>query len=133
MGRFWRGGGTVGRPSIHSMRTIWDGIQYQATAGCPWRMLPTDFPPFTTVQYHFYRWRDSGVLFAINDALVAAVGAAPRPSVMPLAATIDGQSGHLLALCAAASSAFVTPPCAADQATGSSRNFRTPASVGSEK
>ena len=115
------------------MRTIWDGIQYQATAGCQWRMLPKDFLSFTTVQYHFYRWRDSGVLFVINEALVAASCILDGRDAAPTAAIIDSQSGHLLALCAAASSAFVTPPCAADQATGSSRNFRTPASVGSEK
>ncbi len=72
IGPFLARASRVGRPSIHSMRTIWDGIQYQATAGCQWRMLPKDFPPFTTVQYHFYRWRDSGVLFLINEALVAA-------------------------------------------------------------
>ena len=92
LGRFWRGGGTVGRPSIHSMRTIWDGIQYQATAGCPWRMLPTDFPPFTTVQYHFYRWRDSGVLFVINEALVAASRIVEGRDAAPTAAIIDSQS-----------------------------------------
>ena len=92
MGRFWRGGGTVGRPSIHSMRTIWDGIQYQATAGCPWRMLLKDFPPFTTVQYHFYRWRDSGVLFVINEALVAASRIVEGRDAAPTAAIIDSQS-----------------------------------------
>ncbi|MBW4036610.1 MAG: transposase [Proteobacteria bacterium] len=40
---------TVGRPSIHSMRAIWECIQYQATTGCQWRMLPKNFAPFTTV------------------------------------------------------------------------------------
>jgi len=30
-------------------------------AGCSWRLLPKDFPPFTTVQNQFYAWRDSGL------------------------------------------------------------------------
>lgn len=45
-------GGTVGRPSIHGMRAIWEGIQYQATSGCQWRMLPKDLPPFTAIHHH---------------------------------------------------------------------------------
>jgi hypothetical protein len=32
--------------------------------------LPKDFPPFTTVQHHFYGWRDSGLIVLINEALV---------------------------------------------------------------
>jgi len=34
--------------------------------------LPKDFPPFTTVQYYFYRLCDSGLLDIINEMLVAA-------------------------------------------------------------
>lgn len=92
IGPFLARASRVGRPSIHSMRTIWDGIQYQATAGCQWRMLPKDFPPFTTVQYHFYRWRDSGVLFLINEALVAASRIIEGRDAAPTAAIIDSQS-----------------------------------------
>ena len=62
----------VGRPRRTDMRDVWDAIQYIAAAGCQWAMLPKDFPPFTTVQYHFYRLRDSGLLDLVNEALVAA-------------------------------------------------------------
>ena len=92
IGPFLARASRVGRPSIHSMRTIWDGIQYQATAGCQWRMLPKDFPPFTTVQYHFYRWRDRFVLFLINEALVAASRISEGRDAAPTAAIIDSQS-----------------------------------------
>jgi len=55
-------------------------------------MLPKDFPPFTTVQYYFYRMRDSGLLDLINEALVGAarllVGRAPEPT----AGIVDSQS-----------------------------------------
>ncbi|WP_408734963.1 MULTISPECIES: transposase [Acidiphilium] len=53
----------MGRPSIHSMRAIWECIQYQATTGCQWRMLPKNFAPFTTVQYHFIVGRTAGYCF----------------------------------------------------------------------
>jgi transposase len=62
----------VGCPRRTNMRAIWDAIQYIAATGCQWAMLPRDFPPFTTVQYYFYLMRDSGVLDALNDALVGA-------------------------------------------------------------
>ena len=55
-------GGKVGRPRKHKPRTLWDAIQYLAATGCQWAQFPKDFPPFTTVQYHFYRTRDNGLL-----------------------------------------------------------------------
>jgi len=59
----------VGRPRRTNMRAVWDAIQYIAATGCQWAMLPKDFPPFTTVQYYFYRLRDSGLLDILNEAL----------------------------------------------------------------
>ena len=56
----------MGRPRKHKARTLWDAIQYIAATGCQWAQLPKDFPPFTTVQYHFYRMRDNGLLDAVN-------------------------------------------------------------------
>ena len=42
-------------------RAILNALFYLVRAGCPWRYLPKDFPPFTTVQNRFYAWRDSGL------------------------------------------------------------------------
>ena len=48
-----------------------------------WRMLPKDFPPFTTVQGYFYDWRDSGLFERINFELLLqardTAGRAPSP------------------------------------------------------
>lgn len=82
----------VGHPGKHELRVIWDATQYIAATGCQWRMLPMDFPPFTTVQYHFYRWRDSGLLETINEALVFAARLISGRSRMPSAAIVDSQS-----------------------------------------
>jgi len=84
--------GSVGRPTVHDMRVIWDAIQYQAASGCQWRLLPKDFPPFTTVQHYFYRWRDDGLFIVINEALVAANRLIEGRSEAPSAAIIDSQS-----------------------------------------
>ena len=82
----------VGRPREVDMRTVWDAIQYIASAGCPWRMLPRDFPPVSTVQYHFYRLRDNGMLDLINEVLVMAARVVDGRGAEPTAGVIDSQS-----------------------------------------
>lgn len=82
----------VGRPRLHRARDLWDAIQYLAATGCQWAQLPRDFPPFTTVQYHFYRMRDSGLLDAINAVLVAGVRVTEGRAAEPTAGIIDSQS-----------------------------------------
>ena len=57
-------------------REILNALFYLIRAGCPWRLLPNDFPPFTTVQNRFYAWRDSGLWTQIVCVLVMG---APRP------------------------------------------------------
>ena len=47
----------LGRPRETELRRVLDAILYIARTGCQWRMLPKDFPPFTTVQGYFYDWR----------------------------------------------------------------------------
>src|SRR5271166_4630022 len=51
-------------------REILNALFYLIRAGCPWRLLPNDFPPFTTVQNRFYAWRDSGLWTQIVCVLV---------------------------------------------------------------
>ena len=82
----------VGRPRKTCMRSVWDAIQYIATTGCQWALLPKDFPPFTTVQYYFYGLRDSGVLDLINEALVEIARRLAGREPQPTAAIIDSQS-----------------------------------------
>jgi len=53
--------------------------------GCQWRMLPRDFPHYSTVQPYFYAWHDDGTLERINFELLlqaceaAGAGRARRP------------------------------------------------------
>jgi len=82
----------VGRPRRHKVRVLWDAVQYIAATGCQWRFLPKEFPPFTTVQYYFYRWRDSGLIELINEALVAASRIVAGRAETPTVGIIDSQS-----------------------------------------
>lgn len=82
----------IGRPRRTNMRAVWDAILYIAATGWQWAMLPKDFPPFTTVQYYFYRMRDSGLLDVLNDALVGASRLLAGRDPTPTAGIIDSQS-----------------------------------------
>jgi transposase len=83
---------TNGRPRTTHLRDVWDAIQYMATAGCQWAMIPNDFPPPSTVQRYFYEWRDSGLFHRINHALVMMVREFEGREASPTAGVIDSQS-----------------------------------------
>jgi putative transposase len=48
------------RTRRHSLRSILNAIFYVLRTGCPWRYLPSSFPPWQTVFYHFRRLRLRG-------------------------------------------------------------------------
>jgi len=83
-----------GRRRRTSLRRIVDASLYMLWSGCPWRGLPRDFPPFTTVQYHFYRWRDQGWWPRINARRVACSRALEGRDPEPSAVVIDSQSAR---------------------------------------
>jgi putative transposase len=60
---------TGGRPRIHSLRAVLDAIFYVLRSGCPWRLLPRDFPPWKTVYHYFRQWRIDGTFEQLNSAL----------------------------------------------------------------
>src|SRR5271156_5268633 len=63
-----------GRTRETSLRNVVvDAIFYIAQTGCQWRLLPKDFPPYSTVQRYFYAWRDSGLWQTINHVLLMEV------------------------------------------------------------
>ena len=82
----------LGRPPKWSLRAIMNGLLYILRSGLPWRMLPRDFPPVTTVQRYFYVWRDSGLWSTINHLLLMAVRLAAGREASPSAGVIDSQS-----------------------------------------
>ena len=82
-----------GRPPLWSYRQIVEALLYLLRGGLPWRMLPPDlFPPMTTVEQYFYRWRDMGLGPSINHALLVTVREAIGREASPSAGVIDSQS-----------------------------------------
>jgi putative transposase len=43
-----------GRPRTTDLSAVMNAIFYIAQTDCQWRMLPKDFPSYTTVQRYFY-------------------------------------------------------------------------------
>src|SRR2546421_982248 len=82
----------IGRPRRTDLRAVVNGIFYVLRTGCPWRALPKDFPPRSTVQGYFYRWRDDGSWHCINRALVKRAREAVGRKAAPSACIIDSQS-----------------------------------------
>ena len=81
-----------GRPRVTEMRTLVNSIFFIAQSGCQWRLLPKEFPPYTTVQRYFYRWRDDGTWQKINHHLVMMAREADGREASPSAGVIDSQS-----------------------------------------
>lgn len=82
----------IGRPRKTDLREVVNALLYMASSGGAWRLLPKDFPPFSTVQKYFWRWRDEGLLRAINNELVMAARERDGREASPSAGVIDSQS-----------------------------------------
>jgi transposase len=84
--------GKRGRPRTTALRSVVDAIFYIAQSGCQWRMLPKDFPPYTTVQRYFYPWRDHGLWQRLNHIFLMRAREADGREASPSAGVIDSQS-----------------------------------------
>ena len=87
-----RRSGGPGRPTTVDLREIVNALVYAARAGCPWRLLPTDFPNWTTVRYYFDKWTVDGTLEELNRRLVEQARQQRGRAAQPTAAIIDSQS-----------------------------------------
>jgi putative transposase len=81
-----------GRPNVHSPPKILNAVFYLLKSGCPWRLLPRDFPPWKSVYHWFSKWRIDGTFerlnLALRERLRTQLGRDPQPS----AGIVDSQS-----------------------------------------
>jgi transposase len=82
----------LGRPRTTDLRAVVDALLYLLTSGCQWRLLPKEFPPYSTVQRFFYGWREDGTWPRINHDLLQRARAAMGREASPSAGVIDSQS-----------------------------------------
>jgi len=81
-----------GRPPKHSRRQMVDAICYVLRSGCPWRMLPKDFPPWQAVYAQFRRWSDIELFERMHDRIRAMWREREHRAVEPTGVIIDAQS-----------------------------------------
>ena len=85
-----------GRPRTHGTRKILNALFYVLKSGCPWRLLPKDFPPWETVYWWFGKWRVDGTLERLNAALRERLGSHLGSHLgrnpLPSAAIADSQT-----------------------------------------
>ena len=60
--------------------------------GCPWRALPKDLPPRSTVPDDFVRWQCDGTLGRLHHALDEQARAMAGKEASPTTAIVDSQS-----------------------------------------
>jgi putative transposase len=74
-----------GRLRRHSLRSVFDALFYLVHTGCPWRYLPSHYPPWQTVYYLFTQFCRTGLFThlyrARRDAERRRVGRDPHPTV----------------------------------------------------
>jgi transposase len=66
------------------LREIFNAVRWMIRAGCPWRLLPTNFPPWQTVYQQAARWMKAQCFEAmchdLREILRLAMGKSPQPS-----------------------------------------------------
>jgi len=81
-----------GRPRTVDVREILNAIFYILVSGCAWRLLPHDFPSWSTVYYYFRCWRIVGLWQQMNQILRQKVRFSRGREPTPSAAIVDSQS-----------------------------------------
>ena len=81
-----------GRPKIHGSRAILDAVFYILKTGCPWRLLPKDFPPWKSVYDRFRKWRIDGTFERLNAALRELLRSRLGRNPLPSAGIADSQT-----------------------------------------
>jgi putative transposase len=81
-----------GRPRIHDSRAILDAVFYVLKSGCPWRLLPREYPPWKTVYDWFRKWRIDGTWERLNAVLRERLRVCSGRNAKPSAGIVDSQS-----------------------------------------
>lgn len=76
----------------HSLRELYNGLRWFVRAGCPWRMLPNDLPPWHAVQQQTQRWLHAGCFQTMAEDLRALLRLAAQRDSVPTAVILDSRT-----------------------------------------
>src|SRR6186997_1323738 len=76
----------------HSLRAIFNALRWMGRAGCPWRLLPHDLPPWTAVHQQTLRWIRAGCFEAMAHDLRMVLRELSDRASQPTAVILDGRT-----------------------------------------
>src|SRR5918998_1734255 len=76
----------------HDLREVFNALRWIVRAGSPWRLLPTNFPPWEAVYQQTRRWLAAGVFEAIAHDLRMLLREAADRMPQPRAVVIDSRT-----------------------------------------
>ena len=76
----------------HPLREIIAALRWLVRAGCPWRMMPHDLPPWSVVYQQTRRWVKAGCFEAMADDLRAVLRMAQDRNEEPSAVILDSRT-----------------------------------------
>ncbi len=82
----------IGSPRLVCTRCVVNALLYLHKTGCQWKMIPSDFPHYSTVYDHFREWSKKGTWEHINDRLRKHLRQQEGRDAEPSAAIVDSQS-----------------------------------------
>src|SRR5262252_11130721 len=75
----------------HDLREVFNALRWIVRAGSPWRLLPTNFPPWPVVYQQARRWLDAGCFEALVHDLRLLLRLAKGRAGQPSAAIFDAR------------------------------------------
>jgi transposase len=76
----------------HALRAIFNALRWMVRAGCPWRLLPNDLPPWTAVHQQTLRWIRAGCFEAVAHDLRMLIRELSERAAQPTAVILDGRT-----------------------------------------
>lgn len=77
---------------VYALREVFNALRYLVWAGCPWRGLPHDLPPWEMVYQQSQRWIKAGVFETMCHDLRALLRLVAGREHQPTAAIFDGRT-----------------------------------------
>ena len=75
---------------MHDLREVFNALRWIVRAGAPWRLLPTNFPPWEAVYQQTRRWIDAGCFAEMTHDLRALLRWTEGRADDPSAIILDG-------------------------------------------
>ena len=76
----------------YPLREIFNGLRWFVRAGCPWRMMPNDLPPWSAVYQQTQRWIKAGCFEAMANDLRAILRMVQDRDASPSAVILDSRT-----------------------------------------